>query len=485
MNKELKKLPRQTSVKKNYVFNLCYQILVILTPVITTPYVSTVLGADGIGQYSYTSALIAMVLNIGGLGIAIYASRQVAYIRDNPIKVKEFCNEIFTVRAVLVFPMLVLYLFLLLFSKYHSLFLIQSIEILFSVTNVDWYYTGRERFDATVMRNFILKIISIICIFLFVKTGDDLLVYTFIQSGSLVGGYVLLYLPIRRELNLIKISFLHFREHLVGAMKLFLPQIAGSIYIYCDKIMLGLFTYNISENGFYEQSQKIIKLSSTLISTMSMVMLPRIANSISCKREGEVKIYMEKSILFVFWIGTPIMCGIFSVAANLVPWFFGKSFYKSINVLKILSPIIIFNGIYNALGYQYLLASQKERIMTITIMSGAFANVLLNAILIPDFGAVGAALASLVAEALIAGSQAIYLRDLLQSFNIGLELMKCIISAILMAGIVSIISVHLVPSIWHTVFLVLLGAVIYILLNIVLKTRLCKEIKHVIPKRLK
>lgn len=462
-------MKKVNSVKKNYIYSVLLQTITIMLPIITTPYVSRVLGADGVGKYSYTGAIVTMMINFGSLGMAAYASRQVAYFRDDEYEVERFCNEIFSIKVLQLFPVLFIYLLLIWkLTDYRVLCFIQAFEILATVFNVEWYYTGVERFDATVIRSILIKLCSVFLIFGFVKTHDDLFIFVIIQTLAIVGGHLALFLPIRKKLRLVCLKNEVVKAHLWGALKLFFPQLAGSVYLYCDKIMLGWLSTSIVENGYYEQSLKIIRLSTTLITSLPTVMLPRISNSIS-SRKDEVDSYMEKSILFVICLGIPMVFGVIAISNTLVPWFLGAEYMKSALLLKILAPIIFINGIYNVLGYQYLLASKQEKVMTITIAIGAITNIALNLFLIPKMGATGASISSVAAELVVAIAQVYYLRSMLRKYSLRSDGAKSMFCSIIMFVVLILVSNHLNSSLINTLTLILLGGVIYVLLAFLLK----------------
>lgn len=270
-------------------------------------------------------------------------------------------------------------------------------------------------------------------------------------------------------------SMLLIKKYLQGSIILFLPQIAGSVYLYCDKIMIKFLSSGIAENGYYEQAQKIIRISITLITALPTVMLPRISSAYSQNKKGQISDYMTKSFEFVLVLGMPLTLGVIGISDNLVPWFFGIEYMKVAQLLKILAPIIFFNSLYNVIGYQYLLSVRRERLFTITIMVGACVNIGLNTILIPMFDSLGASMASVFAEITVTLCQLVFVWRV---FNLKL-LFKCIIQTLLasitMFVVIIFIANKMSTQFISTCLLIFLGAVLYGTLLFLCKNELMIE----------
>lgn len=238
-------------------------------------------------------------------------------------------------------------------------------------------------------------------LFLFVKKEGDTVVYALIMGGAVFFGDLLLWgdLPNYIRKGYPKIS--RYKKHFKGGIKMLMPELASSVFTYGDKVMLGILMISTVQNGYYEQSQKVITLSQGLINSVATVMLPRIANLYSKDDKTMVSYYMNKTMHFLLVLGLPLAFGISGIAGDFVPWFFGVGYETVEILLYILSPIVFVHGVFYILGYQYLFGTNQEIRFTAYILVGAVLNMVLNFLLIPDYGAIGASIASVISEVMI------------------------------------------------------------------------------------
>ena len=299
------------SLTKNYIYNLLYQILKVLLPVITTPYISRVLGAKNIGIYSYTLSISAVFILFGSLGIELYGQREIAYQQDETEKYSKTFWEILIFRFIsMTFSLLVFYFaFVYTNNVYSTYYKILMFEIIGNMFDISWFFQGLEEFKKTVSRNFLVKIISVACIFMFVKTKNDLSIYFLIYVFSLLLGNLSLWFYLPKYLT--KVKKLNIIKHLKPTLLLFIPQIAMQIYTILDKTMLGTIIADKSEVGYYDQSQKIIKTLLALVTSLGIVMMPRIASTFAKKDNEKIKKYLSKSFSLTFCISIPMIFGIF------------------------------------------------------------------------------------------------------------------------------------------------------------------------------
>ena len=314
-------MSEKKSIKRNYIYNLIYQVLILILPLVTTPYLSRVLGAENIGIYSYTLSISTYFILFGSLGVAMYGQREIAYVQDNKYKRSKIFFEILILRFItLGIAILTFYLTFCIKGSYKVYYRILILELLSNIIDVSWFFQGLEEFKKTVTRNTIVKIISVICIFAFVKTKDNLLQYFIIYVLSTFIGNITLFLYLPKFIQKIKIKELRPFSHFKANLALFIPQ----IYTVLDKIMIGTIISGKKEVGYYEQAQKIIKLLLTIATSLGTVMIPRMASTYANGDEGKLKEYLYKSFKFVFFIVFPIMFGIISISKKFVPLFFRK-----------------------------------------------------------------------------------------------------------------------------------------------------------------
>lgn len=452
----------KNQVAKNYLYNVSYQILLLILPLITTPYISRILGPDNIGIYSFTQAISQYFILIGSIGIALYGQREIAFVQKNKMKQSQIFWELIILRFFSIMISLVLFYFLIVdHSEYRIIFLILCIDIVASVFDIGWFLEGLEEFKKITIRNFIIRIICVAAIFLFVRNKDDLSIYVAINSLSLLLGNVSLWLYLPKLLTKIKISNLNIIRHLKPTLILFLPQIASSIYLLLDRTMLGIISSN-SEVGFYDQAQKIIKMALSIVTSLGIVMMPRIASTFADKNNKKVFYYLNQAFRFVFLLSIPIMFGIMATAKNMVPWFFGDGYETVIVLLIITSPIIVIIALSNVLGVQYLLPTLRQKEYTISIIAGAIINFCLNLVLIAKFNSLGASLATVCAELSVTLVQFWYTRKEISIWKTVKLSRNNFISGLVMLVFVCILSTKLPSTILSTGLEVVIGIIIYL-----------------------
>ena len=421
------------SITKNYIYNLTYQILVLILPLITTPYISRVLGAENIGIYSYTLSISAYFILFGSLGVALYGQREIAYNQENKKKYTIIFWEIIIFRAVtMAISMIIFYIAFVNGLQYQMYYKILLLELLGNCIDISWFFQGLEEFKKTVLRNIIVKLISVVSIFSFVKSPSDLYIYFWIYVLSILVGNGSLWLYLPKYLDKVKLKELKIFRHLKPTIGLFVPQIAVQVYTVLDRTMIGSIIPDKSEVGFYDQSQKIIKVVLAVITSLGTVMLPRIANNFANGEKEKVHEYMKKSFNMVFFLAFPMISGIIAVSESFVPIFFGQGYEKVAILMNVISPIILLIGLSNVIGTQYLLPTKRQKEYTISVIVGAVVNFIMNICLIGKYGAVGASIGTVIAEFSVTAVQAYFVR---KDFNLK-EIVKLsknyIISSVIM-----------------------------------------------------
>ena len=474
------------SVTKNYIYNLAYQILIIILPVITTPYISRVLGVENIGIYSYTLSISAFFILFGSLGIALYGKREIAYMQKDKKRYTIAFWEILILRVITM--SISLLIFGLTFARngeYQNYFKILILEIIANCIDISWFFQGLEEFKKTVIRNMIVKIVSVVCIFVFVKTREDLTKYFIIYVLSMLIGNGSLWLYLPRFLTKVKLNELNVKKHFKPTFSLFLPQIAVEIYTILDRTMIGLIVDDKSEVGFYDQSQKIIKMLLTVITSLGTVMLPRIANNFANGKKKKIAKYMKKSFNMVFFLSFPMIFGIISVSAIFVPKFFGEGYEKVAILMNVISPIILFIGLSNVIGTQYLLPTKRQKEFTISVVFGAVINFIINMSLIWNHGAIGASIGTVIAEFSVTAVQIYFVR---KDFNVWkiLKSSKNYLFASLIMFVVCLVIRSIVRKPYFSMALqVAIGGIVYLAILIILEDKFVFEIIDRIRKKVK
>ena len=454
------------SVKVNFIYNVFYQILALLIPFITIPYASRVLGVNGIGQYSYTYSIVYYFMIIGMLGITNYGSREIAKVRDQKELMNyKFCS-IYYMQLLFSLLISIVYLIFIFLShtSYRLLFAIQLLYLLSVMVDINWFFYGIEDFKITVTRNSMIKILSLVLIFLFVNDKNDTPIYTLILSGSTLISNLLLLFFLNKHVKFEKVKMKDIFKHFYPCLILFIPVVAMKIYKVMDKTMIGLLT-NVTEVGYYSNADGIINMPMGIIVALGVVMLPRLTNLISNGKSDEASNMFLKSFNLAIFMASPIMFGLMAVGKDFSILFLGNNFIKTGILVQILSITILFMTISNVLRTQFLIPHGKDKEYIIAIIAGAIVNVTLNLIFIPKFGGLGACIGTVCAEFLVMFFHIYFSRKYI-------NIIKLMNSSIwfVFSGFLMFISVFMFRNLINNqlikVFLqILLGMVIYFLLN--------------------
>lgn len=450
-------------VVKNFLYNLSYQILVIILPLITVPYVSNILGASGIGNYAFTHANMQYFVIFGMVGIALYGNRQIAYVREDKSKLRSTFYSIYLLQLITTSISFILFtIFVLVFNSndYKMLYMVQGINIIAAMFDISWLFMGLEQFKKTVARNTIVKLASLASIFIFVKEANDVLIYTLILSLSALLGNLTFWFYIPKSIGFNNVNIRGLLTHLKASLALFIPQIAIQVYLLLDKTLLGILSDNI-QVGYYENSQKIVKIVLTIATSVGTVMMPKIANTVASGDMKKVKYYVKNSFFFVSALSIPLMFGLMGVAKELSPWFFGDNF-KGIEKLIIVSTFIILAISWsNVLGMQLLVPLNKTKEFTISVTAGAVINFVLNIIFLRYMGAIGACLSTIIAESTVTLVQFYFIRDFIKPFELIKQVIIFIPCAIIMFIVVRIIGGSMGASIITNIIQGICGSITY------------------------
>lgn len=465
-------------VAKNYFYNLSYQILVLIVPLITTPYVARVLGAKGVGTFSYTNSIVQYFVLFGCVGLNLYGQREVAYVEHEKTKRDKVFWELVILRIITVSISLFVYLLSLASDgAYAFLFLIMSLDVLASMVDISWFFQGIEDFKKIVVRNFIVKITGVVLIFLFVKSSDDLYLYVICQSATLLFGNLSMWVYIPKLVGKVQVRQLNIKKHIKPTLVLFLPQIATSVYTVLDKTMIGLLTGIEEEVAYYEQGQKIVKIAMTLVTSLGTVMMPRIANLFKQNQLKQVREHLLKSFRFVFFLSFPMMFGLMAISCNLVPWFFGSGYDKVVPNMMVISPILVIIALSNITGTQYLLPIGRQKEYTFSVVVGCVVNFSMNLLLIPPLLSIGAAIATVIAESSVTSVQIYYIRKDFDFRYIMKENIHYIGSAFFMFVLTFFLARSLRPSIINTFVCIVAGLVFYLGLLAMMKDDMLLKVR--------
>lgn len=421
------------SLTKNYFYNLAYKALTLLIPLITVPYLSRVLGAEGIGIQSYTLSIASYFVLIGCLGVSSYGSREIARERDNKENISKTFWELTFLKLIVFSIVIFFYIFLIIFSKNYSiLYLILLLYLFANILDISWFFSGLEEFKTISIKNCIIKIIYTAFIFIFVRGENALIIYVALYSLFELLSAVALWFNLFKKIEKVKLKDLNIKKHFKETFIYFIPAIATTITCSIDKVMLKWITKNDAEVGCYEQAMKIVRLAESIIFSLNAIMSPRMSLLYKENKTKEIKSLLLTTFDIVFFITIPMIFGISAIANNFVPIFFGNGYELSISLMIFMSPLILITSISNSLSAEYLNPSGQRKRSSKAVIIGMFVNVVLNAILIPLMGSYGAVIASIIAEFTIVILFFIYCNNIIKVTELFKFLPKRLIAAIFM-----------------------------------------------------
>lgn len=450
------------NTKKNFIYNLVYQLLVMILPLMTTPYIARVIGPEGVGMQSYTYSIVSYFVLFIMLGINNHGNRSVAMVRDDKNKLNETFWGIYYIQISMSAIIVILYGVYILFAvdKYKELFLVQYIYILAAALDINWLFFGLEKFKFTVSRNIIIKIISVFSIFLFIKNKDDLIIYSLILAIGTLVSQLVLWKYAFKEIKFNKPDIKNIKENIKPILILFIPIIAISIYKIMDKIMIGSMS-DIMQLGYYENSEKIINIPLGIITALATVMLPKMSNLYANGKEVEGKKYIGISIEFVMIMSIGSVFGLIGVSEVFIPIFLGEKFNGCINVVSMLSITILFIAWANVIRTQYLIPKKEDKIYLYSTIFGAVINLILNIIFIPKIGAVGASIGTILAEGTVCIYQTLKVRKYLDIKGYFKKNIFYLLPGIIMCVIVRLIGDTLDRTLTTGVIQIALGIILY------------------------
>lgn len=451
----------KSSVKKNFSYQMIYEITILILPFVTSPYLARVIGADGVGTYTYTYTMANYFVLCAMLGIKNYGNRLVARNREDP----KHLNEIFSsllflhiIVSLICFAAYIVYAFFI--AENRSYALIQTLFVASAIFDISWFYFGIEKFKLTVARSTTIKIVNVICIFAFVKDKNDLWVYTLIMALGFFLSQITLWLPLKKYVKIVKTSSDQIIRHLKPLLVLFVPVIAFSLYRYMDKIMIGKLSSKV-QLGLYENADKLMNMPLTVIVSFGTVMLPKMANLASKKDSEMANRYLAQSMKYVMCLAFALACGLAGVSRVFAPVFWGDEFIVTGDLSMALAISIPFISFANVIRTQYLIPNSKDTDYLVSVILGAVTNLTINFLMIPKYGAMGATIGTVVTEMIVCLSQSFSVRKALPLWSYVKNFAIFIVFGLMMFVPVYLIGEHLGKSIMTLVIQVAVGVAVY------------------------
>lgn len=483
------------SLFKNQFFNFSIQILNMLFPLIAIPYVTRLFGPDILGEINFASSIVQYFMLLAVAGIPIYAVREVARVRDDKNALRKKFTEITIIQVTFTSISIITYLILVFSIKslqaniYIYLFL--GIQILSNAFNFTWFIQGIEKYRYVAIATFISKLINIILVFTLLKGRNDYNIYAFIIGITTLIN-VLINLFTTKKLfksfttsDKIIIDYTGIKSHIYAILVFFLSDIAVKVYTAMDQTMLGIMKSKDAV-GYYSMAIRLVKTILTFVTSVVVVMLPRISNSIKHNKLDEVKKYISVSIKLVYIVAIPSIFGILAIGEEVVTIYLGVEFLQSIVIFKLTSILLIIIGLSNIFGMQVMIPFGKEKKYTVILGIAAILNFIINLILIPKLSYFGAAYATILAEGIVTILMYKEVKKLVGNIPQIRQVIKYLIpSTIFYIVIKFLVKPFINSSIKVILISIPLALIIYALGLILLKEELCLELMSRIKKKLK
>ena len=460
-------------VIKNFLWNVGYQVFVLFVALVTVPYINRVLGPTGVGINAFTNSVVQYFILIGSLGINLYGSRGTAYVRDKPKELARYFWELTILRFVCIGIAVSAYLiFVVINDQYRIFYLAQCVALVGTAFDISWFFQGMENFRVTVLRSTFVRIASLVLIFTLVHRPTDTLLYIVIIGGSQLLGNLTMWPSIKRYIkDRPRLRELHLKQHVRPSFGMLIPQLAIQIYVQLNKTMLGILV-GVTASGFYDNSDKIIKMLLAIVTATGTVMLPHVANDFANGKHDAVKHSLEVSVHFVLAMAFPLAFGISAVASTFTYYFFSPRFMPVANLMAVEAVVVIPIAIASAVGVQYLLPTNQMKSYTKSVILGSLVNIVLNVPLILCWKTMGAIIGTVLSETVVTSYQVFAIRKQLHLRRLFSEAWKYFIAGAVMYAVVRLLESIITRSILALVIEVLIGMVVYVVVFMILRPKI-------------
>lgn len=387
------------SAKKNFAFQIIYQTVILVIPLIVSPYLTRTMGSTALGAYTYTYSIAYYFVVFAMLGINKHGQRIIAQRRNDPEKLRTTFWSLYFIHAIasiLSLAFYFVYVFVICDSD-REIALIQGVYVFSATLDITWLFYGLEKFKIVSIRNAIIKVIETVCIFVLVKSPSDLREYTLIMTLSICLGQAVMLPQAVSAISPIRFSKGDLVEHIKPLFTLFAAVVAATLYTMFDKTLLGILS--TKENvAFYEYSDKIVKIPRTFITVIGTVLFPKACRYAAANDKKGMKNAMDNCLIVTYFIGFAAFFGLFSVADLFATIYYGDEFAFCGTVMMSMCPLILIIGIGESVRSCYIYPLKRDTAMVIILTANAVINLMLSSLLIPKIGIYGAVAGTIAAE---------------------------------------------------------------------------------------
>ncbi len=457
------------SLKKNFIFQILYQVVMLVIPLIITPYLTRRLGADAYGVYTYTYSIAYYFVIFAMLGIMRHGQRLIVSKRNDENQLRKAFWSLYFVHvcfSLLALAAYVIFIYCIGEPQYRTVYLFQTIYVASALFDITWLFYGLENFQSVVIKNFLVKALECILIFTFVKSPDDLWLYTLIMSGSIFLGQAVMVPQAMRAIPPIGFGWADIKQHFKPLFVLLIAVVAATLYTIFDKTLLGIMSTKANV-AYYECSNKITNVPRMIIGAIGTVMLPRACDCVARGDEESAKKYMDFSLHLTCMLGIGSVFGLLGVANLLAVLYFGSDFAICGEVIMAISPTIFIIELGDILRTQYMVPNGMDKQLSLSLVLNAILNLILTVILIPPLGIYGAVIGTLAAETLGLVFQLVLCRNFLSLKKILVTMLPYVIFSGIMYGLIYLVRMYYNRSIADLLLQILIGGGIYLILSAV------------------
>lgn len=387
-------------MKLNIVYSIFGVVFKTLYPLIVFPYITRVLGVANLGEYNYYSAAVNYFALFSNFGIGIYATKEIGKYKDNITKRSFIFWKMMLLSFLFSF---LVYVLLALLSGFSTLFanikllIITSVVILSNAIGAEWLFVALEKQKYLLIRNVLVKILSFILLFLFVKNDSHLYRYAAIMSLSVAGVSFLNLFFYSKEVDWkgVKIDLYALKYYIKPLSVVFIMDIFIHYFGMMDLVLLGVFDTNESV-GYYSMASKVYFVSYSFLAATAIPLLPRASyywgNGMRKEYDRMINRCYDIYILF----STLIVVAVFCYSDWIVILLGGDAFAPAVNILKVLILTLLFSSVFNFYIFQIFYPQSKTKLVIISQITGITINIILTALLVPLYSYIGAAVAFLL-----------------------------------------------------------------------------------------
>ena len=407
----------KNSLVKNYIYDMSYRLVLIIVPLILTPYTARVVGAKGLGIYGFTSSIITLLCVFAELGTATYTVNLISKSRNDMDKLSFLYSEFRYFRcATVLFCYFILSIFLIIYKKYEIAFLINSFVLFADFFDISWFLEGNEDFRILSLRNIFIKLLTTILIFIFVRSPRDIFLYIGILSISNVIGNISVL--IKKGMPLKKFNTCNIKRHVRPMFFYSLPQFAVYINAVLDKALLGFLVSDTSLVAFYSQPERVIQIGQSILSSLGYVLFPRISLLIGENKKKEAEELIYRVCFVIGLIAIPMVIGLIGTSDIFIPVFLGEGYNRCILILIFFAPIIFIQGIRAVVCTPLFIPFGLGNKYNLSVLISAVMNIVLDIALIPFFQEKGAVVATIMSELFTLCIQFIFLRKHISVYKV-------------------------------------------------------------------